>query len=65
VDRPKCSRCHRPLVLMPSFDEPGDYELSCSGGWTAGVQDDTAFQTAWDNLPGDWVVRLEKELGVA
>lgn len=62
MERPNCSRCGKPLVLMPSFDEPDTWELTCSGGWTPGFQDDETFQRNWDNLPGDEVVRLEKEL---
>ena len=62
MDRPKCRRCGKPLVLMPSFDEPDAWELTCSGGWSPGIQDAATFQKAWDNLPGDWVVRLEKEI---
>lgn len=60
MDRPRCRRCGQPLVLMPSFDEPNAWELSC--GWMPGTQDDAAFQNAWDNLPGDWVVRLERQV---
>lgn len=59
---PKCLRCGKPLVLFVSFDEPGDWELSCSSRWKPGFQDDAAFQVMWDNLPGDWVVRLEKQI---
>lgn len=62
MERPKCRRCGKPLVLMPSLDEPGGWELDC--GWVPGAQDDAAFQKAWDNLPGDWVVRLEKQLNL-
>ncbi len=57
-----CSRCGKPLVLFSSFDERDAYELTCSSGWAPGFQDDAAFQLAWDNLPGDWVVRLEKQI---
>lgn len=62
MDRPKCSRCGKPLVLAPSFDEDDEYTLTCSGGWTPGFQDDASFRLAWDNLPGDEVARLERHL---
>lgn len=61
MTRPLC-RCGKPLVLFPSFDDWDAWTLTCSGGWAPGFQDDAAFQANWDNLPGDWVVRLERQI---
>lgn len=63
MTRPKCRRCGGPLDLIQwESDEP--IHLSCNNphGRHAPLQSDVGFQEAWDNLPGDDVVRLEKEL---
>jgi hypothetical protein len=67
LTRPVCRACDKPLILVPDFDEPGDrWSLECRSGWSQSMwQTDEVFWGMWNNLPGDEVVRLEKELGVA
>lgn len=64
MKRPNCTRCGNPLDLMPDFDEPGRWRLYCNNlhKQCTPMQDDEAFDRAWENLPGDEVVRLEKLL---
>ena len=61
--RPKCRRCGASLDLWwepPDGGDPGFWTFDCNGpkGWMT----DADFQKAWDNLPGDDVVRLERQL---
>lgn len=68
MTRPKCRRCGGPLDLIQwEVDEP--IRLSCnnrrssSGDPVASpLQSDAGFQAEWDNLPGDDVARLDREL---
>lgn len=70
-ERPKCERCGGSLDVVPDSDEPGQWTLECNTIRTAGgvvtkptwSQTDGDFWSAWDSLPGDEVVRLEKQVG--
>lgn len=56
MDRPKCVRCGEPLNLW--HDEDG-WRFTCQRG---SAVDDRSFWAAWEQLPGDDVVRLLKRI---
>lgn len=64
MERPVCPRCNGPLDLEPDVDDPGQWRLACNNRHkqVTPLQNDETFRSAWGNLPGDEVVRLEKQL---
>jgi hypothetical protein len=58
MERPKCKRCKKPLDLFP--DEDGKYQWTCNNPKL--LVPDEEFFKFWDNLPGDDIVRLSKEM---
>lgn len=59
MERPICKRCKGPLDLFPD-SETGKYEWICNNPKL--LVPDEEFFKFWDNLPGDDVVRLSKEM---
>lgn len=58
MERPKCKRCKGPLDLFP--DEDGVYQWICNNPRVLAT--DEQFVQFWENLPGDDVVRLSKDV---
>ncbi len=59
MERPICKRCKGSLDLFPE-PETGNYEWICNNPKV--LMTDEEFLKFWDNLPGDDVVRLSKEM---
>lgn len=66
IIRPNCKRCNLPLDLF--LDEDGVIRWTCSiskkndGKLSRPCYNNDEFKTIWNNLSGDDVVRLEKEI---
>lgn len=64
MNRPKCRRCKGPLDIWyePSDDlaVPGEYVWICNNPKT--LETDEQFKKRWNNLSGDDVVKLLKQL---
>lgn len=59
--RPKCRRCGKSLDLWCEMDDDGKFRtrLICNGKVLA---TDAEFTERWNNLPGDDVARLTRQL---
>lgn len=57
MDRPKCRRCGGPLDL---WCEEGEWEFACNNPMF--TRPDASFWAEWEQLPGDDVVRLLKQI---
>lgn len=63
IERPKCGHCKGPLDFFPDPDT-GKYGWCCNNlqNRHTPAMNDEEFKKRWENLPGDDIVKLLKEI---